>query len=224
MQVGNPSPDPLPAGLNIGNVLIQFNVVNREPWFPADPGPIPATLCEYPDLPAADTNFEWQFVRDPACPPGTTPVPPRLFRVRRPGDGPLGCVFDPEKPAHAILRGTTEEWLLNNNVGGSAWAHPVHIHFEEFRTLARFVNGVQIPVPPLQSGRKDVSFLEAGQGSLIRMQFRDYNGRYLIHCHNMAHEDAFMMVRWDICPDAASLAAANAILQECQEVQICVPN
>ena len=224
MQVGFPSPDPLPPGLNIGNVLIQFNVVNREPWFPADPGPIPAVLCTYPDLPAADTNFEWQFVRDPACPPGTTPVPPRLFRVRRPGDGPLGCVFDPERPAHAILRGTTEEWLLNNNVGGSAWAHPVHIHFEEFRTLARFVNGVQIPVPPLQSGRKDVSFLEAGQGSLIRMQFRDYNGRYLIHCHNMAHEDAFMMVRWDICPDAASLAACNAILQECQEVQVCVPN
>jgi hypothetical protein len=30
------------------------------------------------------------------------------------------------------------------------------------------------------------------------MQFRDYNGRYLIHCHNMNHEDAFMMARWDI--------------------------
>ena len=28
MFVGNPSPDPLPPGLNIENVLLQFNVVN----------------------------------------------------------------------------------------------------------------------------------------------------------------------------------------------------
>ena len=50
MFVGNPSPDPLPPGLNIGNVLMQFNVVNREPWFPADTPPIPATLCTYPTI------------------------------------------------------------------------------------------------------------------------------------------------------------------------------
>ena len=214
----------LPPGLDIRNVILQFNVVEREWWFPPDTPAIPSTLCTYPTLPATDNNFEWQFVRDPACPAGTTPVPPRLFRVRRQGDGPLGCAFDAEHPAHAILRGTTEEWLINNNVGASAWAHPIHIHFEEFRTLKRFVNGVEIPVPPLMSGRKDVTFVEATQGSLIKMQFRDYNGRYLIHCHNMAHEDAFMMVRWDICPDPASLAACQAELQVCQEVQQCVPN
>lgn len=210
MFVGNPSPDPLPPGLAIENVLLQFNVVNREPWFPPDTPPIPSTLCTYPTLPATDNTWEWQFVRDPA---GTVP---RLFRVKRPFDTGLGCVFDPEHSAHCILRGTTEEWLLNNNVGASAWVHPVHIHFEEFRTLKRFVNGVEVPVPPLMSGRKDVSRLEAGQGALIKMQFRDYNGRYLIHCHNMAHEDAFMMVRWDICPDQASLDACIADMQVCQ--------
>lgn len=210
MFVGNPSPDPLPPGLNIENVLLQFNVVNREWWFPADTPAIPATLCTYPTLPATDNTWEWQFVRDPAT------VTPRLFRIKRPFDTGLGCVFDPEHSAHCILRGTTEEWNLNNNVGGSAWVHPVHIHFEEFRTLKRFVNGVEVPVPPLQSGRKDVSRLEAGQGALIKMQFRDYNGRYLIHCHNMGHEDAFMMVRWDICPDQASLDACIADMQVCQ--------
>ena len=201
MFVGNPSPDPLPPGLNIGNVLMQFNVVNTEAWFPRDTPAIPATLCTYPTLPPADTTFEWQFVRDPV---GTVP---RLFRIN-------GFVFDAEIPRHCILQGTCEEWLLNNNVGGSAWVHPVHIHFEEFRTLKRFVNGVEVPVPPLQSGRKDVSRLEAGEGALIRMQFRDYSGRYLIHCHNMAHEDAFMMVRWDIVPDLAAKAACEALMAQ----------
>ena len=228
----NINPAGFPSNLNIGQVLIKFEVVNRESWFPKDTPAIPETLCTYPDLPNFDAEFEWQFVRDPACPAGTVNVPPRQFRVRRPVDefgnpldGPLGCLFDPEDPAHCIKRGTTERWLLNNNVGASAWTHPVHIHFEEFRTLARFVNGVQtVPaVPPLMTGRKDVSRLEATQGALIQMQFRDYNGRYLIHCHNMAHEDAFMMVRWDICPDQASFDACIADRQVCQAVLECSP-
>ena len=199
--VGVASPDPLPSGLAIENVLMQFNVVEREFWFPPDTPAIPPTLCTYPTLPATDNTFEWQFVRDPA---GTVP---RLFRIN-------GQAFDAEVPSHCILKDTTEEWLLNNNVGGSAWVHPVHIHFEEFRVLKRFVNGVEVQVPPLMTGRKDVMRLEAGQGALIKMQFRDFVGRYLIHCHNMGHEDAFMMVRWDIVPDAAGLAACQALMAE----------
>ena len=196
--VGNPSPVTLPPGLAIENVLMQFNVVNREWWFPPDTPAIPSTLCTYPTLPATDNTFEWQFVRDPV---GSVP---RLFRVN-------GQVFDAEVPSHCILQGTTEEWLLNNNVGASAWVHPVHIHFEEFRVLKKFVNGVEVPVPALQTGRKDVMRLNAGEGALIKMQFRDFLGRYLIHCHNMNHEDAFMMVRWDIVPTPEALL-------ECQDL------
>ena len=203
MFVGNPSPDPLPPGLNINNVLMQFNVVNRENWFPPDTPPIPATLCTYPDLPATDNTWEWQFV-----------LVGGRFRVKRPFDT-VGCTFDPDHSAHCMLQGTCEEWLINNNIA-SGWTHPVHIHFEEFRTLKRFVNGVEVPVPPLMSGRKDVTRMEPGQGALIKMQFRDYSGRYLIHCHNMAHEDNFMMVRWDICPDQASLDACIADSQVCE--------
>ena len=203
MSVGNPSPDPLPPGLNIGNVLMQFNVVNTEPWFPRDTPAIPSTLCTYPTLPATDNTWEWQFV-----------LVGGRFRVKRPFDA-VGCVFDPDHSAHCILQGTTEEWLINNNIA-SGWTHPVHIHFEEFRTLKRFVNGVEVPVPPLMSGRKDVTRMEAGQGALIKMQFRDYSGRYLIHCHNMAHEDNFMMVRWDIVPDQAALDACIADQQVCE--------
>ena len=196
---GNVNPPGLPPGLNIGNVVMRFDVVNTENWFPRDTPPIPETLCEYPPICEPDSTFEWQFVRDPV---GSVP---RLFRIN-------DRVFDPDLPQHCIIKGTCEEWLLNNNVGGSAWAHPVHIHFEEFRTIKRFVNGVEIPVPALETGRKDVSKLEAGQGSLIRMKFRDYVGKYLIHCHNMGHEDAFMMVAWHIVPDAAAKAACDALI------------
>jgi len=211
MFVGNPSPDPLPPGLNIGNVLMQFNVVNREPWFPVDTPPIPSTLCTYPTQPTTDNTWEWQFV-----------LVGGRFRVKRPFDT-VGCTFDPDHSAHCMLQGTTEEWLLNNNIA-SGWTHPVHIHFEEGRTLKRFVNGVEVPVPPLHSGRKDVYRLEAGQGALIKMSFRDYSGRYLIHCHNMAHEDNFMMVRWDIVPDQAALDACIADQQVCEAEMLAKEN
>ena len=72
-------------------------------------------------------------------------------------------------------------------------------------------------LPALMTGRKDVTKVEPGEGTTLRMQFRDYLGDYLIHCHNMAHEDAFMMVRWDICPDQASLDACIADMQVCQK-------
>lgn len=201
--VGVASPDPLPAGLAIENVLMQFNVVNREFWFPPDTPAIPSTLTTYPTLPATDATFEWQFVRDPV---GTVP---RLFRIN-------GLAFDANRVDHSVIKGSTEEWLLNNNVGASAWTHPVHIHFEEFRVLKRFLNGVEVPVPLLQSGRKDVMRLQPGEGALIKMQFRDFLGRYLIHCHNMNHEDAFMMVRWDI---VSSLAQVQKNKEEIARLQ-----
>ena len=61
-------------------------------------------------------------------------------------------------------------------------------------------------------GRKDVTKVEPGESALIRLNFRDYVGKYLIHCHNMGHEDLFMMVAWHIVPDAASKAACDALI------------
>ena len=87
--VGMPSPDPLPPGLAIENVLMQFNVVNREFWFPPDTPAIPSTLCTYPTLPATDDTFEWQFTRDPPT------ANPRLFRIN-------DRAFDAGIPQHCI--------------------------------------------------------------------------------------------------------------------------
>ena len=199
---GNTNPPGLPPGLNIGNVIMRFDVVNRESWFPADTPAIPDTLCTMPDPIVPDTFFEWQFNRDPV---GTVP---RLFKINH-------RTFDPDIPQHCILKGTSEEWLINNNADvGTNWAHPVHIHFEEFRIIKRFAGGVEVPVPVLYRGRKDVTKVEPGEGALIRMRFRDYVGRYLIHCHNMGHEDAFMMVHWVIVPDAAAKAACDASIAQ----------
>ena len=89
-------------------------------------------------------------------------------------------------------KGTAEIWTLHNDGGG--WSHPIHIHFEEGRILKR--NGVAPPVH--ERGRKDVYVLRPDETIEIFLRFRDFKGKYLMHCHNLVHEDHAMMVRWDI--------------------------
>jgi FtsP/CotA-like multicopper oxidase with cupredoxin domain len=90
--------------------------------------------------------------------------------------------------------GTREVWTLQN--GGAGWDHPIHIHFEEGQILAR--NGSIANVPQAERGRKDVYRLRPGGTVTITMQFREFMGTYMEHCHNTVHEDNAMLVRWDI--------------------------
>jgi FtsP/CotA-like multicopper oxidase with cupredoxin domain len=92
--------------------------------------------------------------------------------------------------------GKSEIWELHNNSGG--WSHPVHIHFEEGHILKRFKNDIEVPVPAHEKGRKDVYVLGPNETVRLFMRFRDFHGKYVMHCHNMIHEDHAMMLRWDI--------------------------
>ena len=89
---------------------------------------------------------------------------------------------------------TREIWHLVNSGGG--WDHPIHIHFEEGQILAR--NGSAANVPAWEKGRKDVYRLRPGGSVTITMQFRDWGGMFMEHCHNTVHEDNAMLLRWDI--------------------------
>jgi len=90
--------------------------------------------------------------------------------------------------------GTREIWTLKN--GGGGWDHPIHIHFEEGQVLAR--DGSAGRVPPWERGRKDVYRLRPGGTVKITMQFRDWGGMFMEHCHNTVHEDNAMLLRWEI--------------------------
>ena len=89
--------------------------------------------------------------------------------------------------------GTREIWTLRN--GGGGWDHPIHIHFEEGQILAR--NGKLSNVPPAELGRKDVYRLRPSGSVTLTMQFRDWGGMYMEHCHNTVHEDNAMLLRWE---------------------------
>jgi manganese oxidase len=88
---------------------------------------------------------------------------------------------------------TAESWTL---VNGGTWDHPIHIHFEEGHVLAR--DGSAANVPAWEGGRKDVYRLHPGGSLTLFIQFRDWGGMFMEHCHNTMHEDNAMLLRWEI--------------------------
>jgi hypothetical protein len=110
-------------------------------------------------------------------------------------DGGLPLDADFGRVSAAPRLGTREIWTLRN--GGGGWDHPIHIHFEEGQILARKGKG-RTGVPAWERGRKDVYRLRPSGEVTITMQFRDWGGMFMEHCHNTVHEDNAMLLRWDI--------------------------
>jgi FtsP/CotA-like multicopper oxidase with cupredoxin domain len=108
-----------------------------------------------------------------------------------------GQFMDCNTVRFTVQQNTVEKWILQNSSGG--WQHPIHIHFEEFQILS--INGQPPSSSPLvQTGRKDVVRLEFNTQVELFFRFRDFLGRYPMHCHNVVHEDHAMMLRWEIAP------------------------
>jgi FtsP/CotA-like multicopper oxidase with cupredoxin domain len=94
-----------------------------------------------------------------------------------------------------IQRNSVEHWILSNLSGD--WEHPIHIHLEEHQILSRQL----LPVSPVEVARKDVTRLIRNERIQLFFRFRDFRGKYPIHCHNTVHEDHAMMMLWEVQDD-----------------------
>jgi hypothetical protein len=78
-----------------------------------------------------------------------------------------------------------------------------------YRQAAPFMEnrfGITIKVDRFMGGpRRDIVLLLPGSEVKIFMRWKDFRGKYVMHCHNVVHEDHAMMIRWDIiAPDLGS--------------------
>jgi FtsP/CotA-like multicopper oxidase with cupredoxin domain len=88
-----------------------------------------------------------------------------------------------------------EQWTITNKGGG--WFHPVHIHLVDGKIIARNTNGGK-PFP-WEGGPKDVYYAGENESVTALIQFDIQpggEGRFMIHCHNVTHEDHDMMVQF----------------------------
>jgi len=97
-----------------------------------------------------------------------------------------------KKVAAEVDLNAVEVWEIENKSGG--WFHPVHIHLVDFKILSR--NG-KAPFPQ-ELGPKDVVYVGEGETVRLLMKFGPHRGRYMVHCHNLPHEDHDMMVQFRV--------------------------
>jgi FtsP/CotA-like multicopper oxidase with cupredoxin domain len=88
--------------------------------------------------------------------------------------------------------GDIEIWEFENSSGG--WFHPVHAHLIDFKILDR--NGR--PPFPHEVGPKDVVYVGEGEKVRVITKFGEGRGKYMMHCHNLIHEDHDMMAQFEV--------------------------
>ena len=179
-------------------------------------GPVIGQECNLPEiLPAGQGNLLLRFdvsskkVKDGSADPTTqtfyslpdTTATPRIIRTfkfdRLNGQWSInGQFMDCNDIRVHIQPNSVEHWILSNGTGN--WTHPIHIHEEEHQILTR--NRVP-PSLPIERSRKDVTQLRPNERVELFFRFRDWTGRYPLHCHNVIHEDHAMMLRWEIDPN-----------------------
>ena len=48
------------------------------------------------------------------------------------------------------------------------------------------------------TGKDDVVLMDPSENVMFYRNFRTFKGKYVAHCHNLAHEDHAMMFGWEI--------------------------
>lgn len=104
-----------------------------------------------------------------------------------------GRSFDLGRVDERVRLGETEVWTLINE---SPLPHPVHIHAGPFEVLSR--TGGRGRVMPWETGLKDTVLVFPNERVELAVRFTDHPGIFLLHCHNLEHEDLGMMLNFEV--------------------------
>ena len=102
-----------------------------------------------------------------------------------------GKQFKPEEPPYRVKLDTAEEWTLTNDCDNKLMdhAHVYHIHVNPFKITK--INGRKLDKPLW----RDTFVLTKRSGDSLTFvsNFDDFTGKFVEHCHVIAHEDLGMM-------------------------------
>ena len=109
----------------------------------------------------------------------------------------LGRQADMRRVSNLPRPGDVEHWTIES---GGGWGHPLHLHFEEGKTLRRKTKNEGTPISAMEvNKRKDVWTVGALRGNVtFQVTFGEFGGAYVNHCHNTVHEDNAMLLRYDL--------------------------
>lgn len=95
-----------------------------------------------------------------------------------------GKTYDPNRIDDRAKLGTVQQWTL---VNGSPEEHPFHMHIDYFQVVDK--NGHPFDA----NGFQDTVIIPQHGSVTILIDFEDYTGKFVYHCHILNHEDHGMM-------------------------------
>lgn len=140
--------------------------------------------------------------------PESSAIKTRIFDISNAGMGGAGHegmtmkgmhrinnkIYDKNRIDETVQAGSTEIWVFDNSMGDEP--HPMHIHALQFQVLDR--TGGRNGLLSTESGWKDTVMLLPGEKVRVIMTFGQNTGKYVLHCHNLEHEDDGMMLQFEI--------------------------
>jgi suppressor of ftsI/bilirubin oxidase len=184
-------------------------------------------MLEHPGAPAMGEAMDLMHLRIGAGTRAIAPLPARLSRLApAPADSAptrrftiristsgrwlindWNFLLDGHAPRFEVRRGSRETWEFRNAF--RSMPHPLHIHGFAFRVLAREGSPAQLRASAVASGGRtpqDLGLLDTvvvwpGETVRIAIDFaQPCRGRqvYMLHCHNLEHEDQGMMVAFAV--------------------------
>lgn len=104
-----------------------------------------------------------------------------------------GKSYDMNAVEFSVPFDTTERWVFVTNGNGP---HPVHVHGCHFQVVSR--TGGRGKVFEWERGWKDTVLLNDGETVEVNIRFTAAKGLYVMHCHQLAHEDSGMMANFAV--------------------------
>jgi FtsP/CotA-like multicopper oxidase with cupredoxin domain len=105
-----------------------------------------------------------------------------------------GRIFEMDRVDETVQASSTEIWEFDNLDGDEI--HPMHIHGVQFQVLER--KGGRNKIIASEKGWKDTVLVMPGEKLRVIMTFPNYTGTFVMHCHNLEHEDDGMMMNYRI--------------------------
>ncbi len=145
-------------------------------------------------------------------PPDTAGWPVRALRLHMDAQGrwlinDWNFHLTGHAPVFTVKRGTREVWEIRNSM--TSMPHPIHVHGFQFRLVSRGVSPVDVrgrQVAPNGLGPQDLGLNDTvlvWPGEIVRIAL-DFSQpcrgtqHYMLHCHNLEHEDMGMMLTFAV--------------------------
>jgi blue copper oxidase len=155
--------------------IMAFNVKRLE----SDTFKLPNALIPVPKLPSTSNKRVFTLKMDMMSNEG-------MHKIN-------GKVYKSGRIDETVSLGYTELWEFDNSNGDEA--HPMHVHGVMFHVVSR--TGGRNAILPHEKGWKDTILVAPGEKVQVAMTF-EIKGKFVLHCHNLEHEDDGMMLNFEV--------------------------